>query len=388
VTGSRRRFPACDGLRALAAGSVLVFHVATLTGTTVRSGAGAYLFQLDVGVDVFFVLSGFLLYRPFVRARLAGRRGPDVGPYLKRRFLRIFPAYWLALIAVLYVFHQATAPTAKDGLAFFSLTQIYSKERVLGGLIPAWTLCTEIAFYVFLPVYVWVLHHGVQAKSRLRTELVGVGALYAASAVFRTAMSAHGTGLSTSWMPSYLDVFALGMLLAIVSVAVERGLAADWWQSVPRDAAVWWGAAAALFVAVANLGMPMRLVEVSAVKYFAHHLLAGTIGALLVCPAVLHEDAGGAIRSALSSRPLRALGMISYGIYLWQLPWITQVEKWTGGHPFLASFWTVFLLSALLTLVTAWIAYGLVERPLLTSRPREESGVGVPAAIPSEIAAE
>jgi peptidoglycan/LPS O-acetylase OafA/YrhL len=54
----------------------------------------------------------------------------------------------------------------------------------------------------------------------------------------------------------------------------------------------------------------------------------------------------------------------------------------------LASFWTVFLLSALLTLVTAWIAYGLVERPLLTSRPREESGVGVPAAIPSEIAAE
>jgi peptidoglycan/LPS O-acetylase OafA/YrhL len=162
----------------------------------------------------------------------------------------------------------------------------------------------------------------------------------------------------------------------------------DWWRSVPRDAAVWWGAAIALFIAVSNLGMPLGLVQISPAKYFAHHLLAGTIGALLVCPAALHEQAGGAVRNVLASRPLRALGLISYGIYLWQVPWIFQVEKWTGGHPYFSHFWPVFLLVTALTLLSAWGTYLLIERPLLASRSRERGGVGVAAAIPSGTAAE
>ncbi len=388
MTRARRDFPACDGLRALAAGSVLLFHVATVTGQTVRNGSGPYLFQLDVGVDVFFVLSGFLLYRPFVSARLAGTRGPDVGRYVKRRFLRIFPAYWLALIAVLYVFHQATSRTTGDGLAFFSLTQIYSSERILGGLVPAWTLCTEIAFYFFLPVYAFTMGYFVRGKSSLRAELLGVGVLYIASAVFRLTTSPHGSGLTTSWLPSYLDVFALGMLLAVLTVAAEQGLATRWWNAVPADAAVWWGAAIALFVAMANLGMPLTLAAVSPEKYFVHHLFAGTVGVLLVCPAVLHTGNGGRIREVLASRPLRALGLISYGIYLWQLPWIVQVGKWMGRQPFSGGFWPVLLLSLPLTLITALVSYVLVERPLLGSRPRETGGSGVAAAIPSEIAAD
>ena len=384
----RREFPACDGLRAVAALSVLFFHTATLTGFIGRSGAGPYFFQLDVGVDVFFVLSGFLLYRPFARAHAAGTPGPAVGRYLKRRFLRIFPAYWFVLAAVLYVFHEAAAPTTKDGLIFFGLAQIYSGRHLFGGLVPAWTLCTEISFYVFLPVYVFGLRRWAKGRSPLRAELVGVGALYVGSCVFHVVTSSHNYTLAYNWLPAYLDVFALGMLMAIISVAVERGTAGAWWHSVPRDAAVWWGAAIALFVAVSNLGMPLSLVTVSPAKYFVHHLLAGTIGALLVCPAVLHEQAGGTVRQILASRPLRALGFISYGIYLWQVPWIFQVEKWTGGHPHFSHFWPVFLLVSSLTLLSAWGTYVLLERPLLTSRSREQGGVGVAAAIPSETAAE
>ncbi|MBV8161733.1 MAG: acyltransferase [Acidimicrobiia bacterium] len=397
MTRGRRGFPACDGLRALAAGSVFFFHVATLTGLVARTGGGPYFFQLDVGVDVFFVLSGFLLYRPFARAHMDGGDDPQVGRYLKRRFLRIFPAYWVVLVAVLYVFHQATAPGTTDGLIFLSLTQIYSKQRVLGGLVPAWTLATEISFYAFLPLYAWVLRTCARRGAAgapgangatFPAELLGVAALYAGSCVFRIVASSRGDALAYNWLPSYLDVFALGMLLAVVSVAVERGVVGEWWQSVPRDAAVWWGAAVALFVAVSNLGMPLGLAEVSPGKFFVHHLMAGTIGLLLVCPAVLHEDAGGRIRAALASRPLRALGLISYGIYLWQVPWITQVIKWTGGKPFWADVWPVLLLSALLTLVSAWATYVVIERPLLASRSREQGGSGVAAAIPSATAAE
>jgi peptidoglycan/LPS O-acetylase OafA/YrhL len=201
-------------------------------------------------------------------------------------------------------------------------------------------------------------------------------------------MSSRGYGLSSDWLPSYLDVFALGMLLAVVSVAVERGMAGEWWSLVPQDAVVWWAAALALFIAVSNLGMPMAIVDVSPAKYFAHHLLAGTIGVLIVCPAVLHDHAGGLIRQALSSRPLRALGLISYGIFLWHVPWIFQVAKWTGGHAYLADFWPVLLWTVVLTLLSSWVTYVLLERPLLTSPPRERGGVGVAAAIPSGTAAE
>ncbi|MBV9278647.1 MAG: acyltransferase [Chloroflexi bacterium] len=388
MTRGRREFPACDGLRALAAGSVLLFHVATVTGAVVRNGSGPYLFQLDVGVDVFFVLSGFLLYRPFVSAHLAGRQPPQIGRYFKRRFLRIFPAYWLALIAVLYLFHQATSRTTGDGIVFFSLTQIYSGQRIFGGLVPAWTLCTEIAFYAFLPLYAAGMRYLVRGESTLRVELIGVGALYLLSGVFRMATNPHGSGLTTSWLPSYLDVFALGMLLAIVTVAVEQGLARQWWNVVPADAAVWWGAAIALFVATANLGMPLALQAISPEKYFTHHLMAGAVGVLLVCPAVLHTDAGGRIREVLASRPLAAVGLISYGIYLWQLPWIVQAAKWMGHQPFSGGFWSVLLLSVPLIAVTAVASYVLVERPLLGSPPRETGGSGVAAAIPSETAAE
>src|SRR5437763_428837 len=124
----------------MAAASVFVFHAAWLTGFSVRSGSGAYLFQLDVGVDVFFVLSGFLLYRPFVRAHLEGGPAPTISRYYKRRVLRIFPAYWLVLMAVLYVFHQAAAPTTHDGLVYFSLTPWcgWGRPGACSSPLPTW----------------------------------------------------------------------------------------------------------------------------------------------------------------------------------------------------------------------------------------------------------
>ncbi|MBV9410739.1 MAG: acyltransferase [Acidimicrobiia bacterium] len=157
---------------------------------------------------------------------------------------------------------------------------------------------------------------------------------------------------------------------------------------MPADALVWWGAAISLFIAMANMGMPLTLAAISPEKYFVHHLLAGTVGALLVCPAVLHTETGGRIREVLASKPLAAIGLISYGIYLWQLPWIVQAGKWVGQQPFSGGFWSVLLLSVPLIAVTAWASYVLVERPLLGSRSRETGGSGVAAAIPSEIAAE
>ena len=86
------RFPLFDGLRAIAALSVLTFHVAAISGALERGFAGDVLAMLSRGVILFFVISGFLLYRPFVAARAGGRHAPSSTRYARRRILRIVPA--------------------------------------------------------------------------------------------------------------------------------------------------------------------------------------------------------------------------------------------------------------------------------------------------------
>lgn len=98
------RFPCFDGLRALAALSIVVVHVSAYSGADGLSGFRDLLQRMDAGVAIFFVLSGFLLYRPFVAAHLHGRAQPATRPYLWRRFLRIYPAYLVVLTVVVYVF--------------------------------------------------------------------------------------------------------------------------------------------------------------------------------------------------------------------------------------------------------------------------------------------
>jgi peptidoglycan/LPS O-acetylase OafA/YrhL len=361
----RRLFPACDGLRAVAAGSVLLFHAAASTGLATRSAVGPYLSQLDVGVDVFFVLSGFLLYRPFARAHLQGTEPPRIGHYLKRRFLRIFPAYWLVLTVVVYVLHQATIHTPADAAYFYGLGQIYSTQHVLGGLIPAWSLCTEIAFYLFLPLYAVGLRtvHG-PAKNKVHKELVGLGSLYAVSVVFRLFLATGHAHIGQAFLPAYLDVFALGMLLAVVSVVAERESHAGWLRVLPLSPATLWASAAALFFAISNMGWPTGFVAPSTGKQLAHHFMAGMIGMLLVCPAVLHHGSKSSVLRLLKSPTMRWLGLISYGIFLWHLAVIEKAVDWTG-QPNAAPFWTVLILSVPATVGLAWVTYLVLERPLM-----------------------
>ena len=94
------RFPLVDSLRAIAALCVLLTHTAVAAGISgnPHSVLSPYAQRLDVGVAIFFLISGLLLYRPFVAGAVSRpcRRRPS-GPYAWRRFLRIAPAYWLAL---------------------------------------------------------------------------------------------------------------------------------------------------------------------------------------------------------------------------------------------------------------------------------------------------
>src|SRR5581483_9959112 len=134
-------------LRAIAAVSVLLLHTAWVSGFTKRSSLGAYTSRLEIGVSVFFLISGFLLYRPFAVSHLSGRESPNMRKFWERRILRIVPAYWLALTVLTFVFGAVTLGRGWQGfLSHYLFLQIYFPTEVFNGITQAWSLCTEMSF--------------------------------------------------------------------------------------------------------------------------------------------------------------------------------------------------------------------------------------------------
>ena len=153
ATDRAPRFPLLDSVRAIAALSVVVFHAAYWSRITETGSAAApFLSRLDVGVTVFFVLSGFLLYRPFVRSRLLGGPRPAAAAYGWRRVLRIVPAYWVALTIIVIWLGKRYVVEPGNLFEYYGFAQIYS-NLALGGITQAWTLCIEVTFYALLPLW-------------------------------------------------------------------------------------------------------------------------------------------------------------------------------------------------------------------------------------------
>src|ERR1700734_1532417 len=101
------RNPGLDGLRVIAAFAVLLTHVGGQTGFEFTGTPMSWIVNRgDIGVPIFFALSGLLLYRPWARAALDGEAGPGVRPYLLKRALRILPAYWLVVIVALVTLNR------------------------------------------------------------------------------------------------------------------------------------------------------------------------------------------------------------------------------------------------------------------------------------------
>src|SRR5581483_5880309 len=130
------RYPCFDGLRALAALLVIGVHTSFATGfTTKNPGWGRYTSRLEIGVEVFFVLSGFLLYRPFAVEHFGGRAAPARRQFWVRRLKRIVPAYWLAFIVCIYVLKSGSGgPGWRGPLIYLSFAQIYFPHYVTHGL--------------------------------------------------------------------------------------------------------------------------------------------------------------------------------------------------------------------------------------------------------------
>ncbi len=146
------RFPLIDSLRALAALGVLFAHVGFLSQTIARHRYGAGVANLSIGVAVFFAISGFLLYRPFFNSEITAAPRPPATDFLRRRVLRIVPAYWLAL-TVLAIYPGLPVVHTHEWWRYYFFLQVYSPLFAIFGLTVAWSLCIEVTFYALLPLY-------------------------------------------------------------------------------------------------------------------------------------------------------------------------------------------------------------------------------------------
>ncbi len=360
---------------------VVVHHADAYAGPA-RAGRFHELAAVaDGGVAVFFVLSGFLITRPFIAAHLADRAPQRTIEFWWRRVLRIVPAYWAVLT---FFWALGSFRLGHDWWRYYLFLQIYSKDTALGGVVQAWSLCTEMSFYLVVPLWALFVRRVATGslRSRVRVQFSVVALIWVAGVTSRVVVERVAPsyrGLSFDWLPTNLDLFAAGMALAVASVwsTHDDGVRAKL-DRVARRSEPWWLVAAGLFAWYAYRVGPAPSFEVGYSGWFWHRrqLVLAAFTVLLLVPAVFGPTTDRGLRRAWSWRPLAWIGTVSYGLYLWHFDWMkrsiahvdpfgqTGWDGWVRTPPGNSSFaWllAVGLGAGLLFAATSWY---LLEQPL------------------------
>jgi peptidoglycan/LPS O-acetylase OafA/YrhL len=359
------RFPLFDSLRAIAALSVFAGH--TITGTfTLQSHQGRFVWATHVayeGVAIFFLVSGFLLYRPFLVGRMTGRRLSLTG-YGRRRLLRIVPAYWAAL-SVFLILGFVGGVNGGNWWVFYGFGQNYEFNTIGNGIGAAWTLCIEVTFYAALPLFAWVAASLSSGRRSIRGDVVLLVVLGAGALAFRAHFSAFSDLATVSTLPGTFFWFALGMGLAVASVH-ERSLAAmgTLGSRVRHWPTISWAVAAALFLALHELSHATSSLGTTADEV-AMHALYAIVALFILAPAVFGQEAGGPVRRLLRQPALAWIGLISYAFYLYHTIVIAQLAGLARDHGWPARYWVVALASLVVSLACAAVSFYVLERPLM-----------------------
>ena len=346
-----------ESIRALAALAVLVGHVA-LRGHGEHPGRWLkYVLAGGFGVYVFFALSGYLLFRPFVRANWGDGEPVHLGRYAANRALRILPLYYIvAAFFIIVRGHGNEWGTIWRFLLILPNTHQKTVIAVDGGM---WSIVVEVEFYILLPLIAWALAR-VTGRSLARGA-AAVAALAVAVFVFHLATVTYADAASFDWkhsLPATFVYFFPGMLLALLVQWVGRERP-QWLNGALRYSDVWIGLSLPLFLLVAHR--------------YSWNLLLLPACFLLVGGAVLPLESGLGTRF-LDWRPLAALGVASYSLYLWHGPIVSRLADANN------TFLPLLLLSLVICITVAVVSYRLIETPFLRLRKRWQ---GAPAETPA-----
>jgi peptidoglycan/LPS O-acetylase OafA/YrhL len=344
---SAHKMPQLDSLRAFAALSVLFGHFVWHPHPWLAIVPWAWC-----GVELFFVLSGFLI----TGILLDGRKQVEAGvsrfwmlrQFYVRRFLRIFPLYYAVIFAGRIAQWPGFVKTFGWNLAYLTNFYIVLKAGWIGAASHLWTLSVEEQFYLVWPWVVLFL-----PKRWLMPTFVGV-------AIFAVVYRVIATGWFGSWLNlapfASLDCFGMGALLAVAhrrekegSAQLRRAICAIglWLGAVLLIVALGWHSPWSPLprgLGAMNVALPLLFAPLIS---GAAHSFTGVLGFLL------------------TRRPILYIGKISYGIYIYHLPvqWVitSKASKWLNGLPWFIPHSAVLFVA---TIALAAFSWHLFERPI------------------------
>ena len=372
-TQTSHRNLALDSLRGFSTILIVVYHTSFVSGYTVAhaDSVGAYIDRLNIGVAIFFVLSGFLIFRPFAHSLIHGSPLPKTRNYYLKRAARILPGYWLALF-VLAGLDALTIVNTSGFIRNVFIVHSFTEHNVFTGIRQAWTLAVEMSFYVVVPAFAYVFVR--QARRRIAsvsvvTLLKALSALFLGAYAFRLFI--HQTDfwfLDTAhiWLPSHMDTLALGMGLAVlVEAPASAKTLSNLKNFIANHTVAFVVSSVFVWLISANINMAIGLNRTEFHIDLLGHFLYGIASVLLVAPFCV--DSQALLVKAMSFRLFTWLGTISYGIYLWHMAFLGGdfAEKYMPYTENDGQVLLRFLVVLPASIAIASLSYYVLERPIM-----------------------
>ena len=365
-TSSGRYIPEIDGLRFIAIAGVFLFHIAILgrvldgswriippfgvsgpVGPSHSDLLSRTVSQWTYGVQLFFVVSGFVLALPFIAWRVAGGKEVSTSRYFLRRLTRIEPPY---LIAMTLLVIGASLATQHVGAGHFVASILYLHHAVYGDPSTldgvAWSLEVEIQFYLCVPLLA-ILFSRPDARRR-RATIVFVAML---AIIFQEYGFGHDPRMG-AFLGNHLQFFLVGWLLADLYVIS--------WRSKPTPQRRW--------DLVSLVGWPLLVSGLMASDRLRFGVVVGPWLLFALCVAALR---GPATARMLRNRWITTIGGMCYSIYLLHYPMLILFQRWTdrlsGFSPGIALLIRAAIYAPIV-LVVSGVFFALVERPCMDPR--------------------
>jgi peptidoglycan/LPS O-acetylase OafA/YrhL len=340
--------PALDGLRGVAILAVLAYHLAP------RAFAGGFL-----GVDIFFVLSGFLITTLLAQEK---QRDGEIAfkPFYVRRALRLLPAL-VVLLNVYFVVMMSRGASLKFTAAMIASVLFYSANwvmgyfgfEIMGPLVHTWSLALEEQFYLCWPFLLAKLMRLKLSPQRM-IHLLMAG--FVAAALYRAAPLL--TGLPAGRAFQMFDLRADGLL-----IGSALGLALSFNLFRPsRLLKRWLRVVAPIAAALLVCACIAAIAGKSYMSLGGYSIVVSLVALIILAVCV---TPGGALAMALQWRPLVWVGRLSYSLYLWHVPVISWLDIPTLSRPAMLG------IQILASFIAATLSFYAVERPFLLLKDRQ-----------------
>lgn len=316
-SGNTDRIDVLDGLRGLAILLVVLFHVWQLSwwDFSKLTGGKADLWWLPqagfLGVELFFVISGFCIAYPFALGKTLTWR-----EFYRRRALKVLPSYLLALVVCAIFFDDGTVRSKPvfHLLTHLTFTHNWFFETYYSTLGPAWSLAVEVQFYLLFPL----LYFPLKRWPFLTTLAMALLAVYWRRWAWDVSgEDGHTYTMRLNQLPGSLDLFACGIAAAYLTPKLREGLSRrSWVKGIASVLAL--AALVGLFFLYRSFLPATSGVKCGTPLWQAKWRLP--IGLLALALIVAGSLSVRPVQWALASPPLRFLGLISYSLYLWHKP--------------------------------------------------------------------